>query len=51
MNGYVEAGYAAVTIGLGGYSVWLKSKVKRLRPVKIVSEAEGRKGRTNRNDS
>ncbi|SHE51747.1 hypothetical protein SAMN02745225_00846 [Ferrithrix thermotolerans DSM 19514] len=43
MNGYVEAGYAAVTAGLGSYAIWLSVKSRRLREafvrVKVDDEA------------
>jgi hypothetical protein len=30
VNGYVEAGYLAVALGLGGYTVWLLALGRRL---------------------
>ncbi len=35
MNGFVEAGYAAVAAGLGSYSIWLTAKSKKLRTVVV----------------
>ncbi|ACU53303.1 hypothetical protein Afer_0335 [Acidimicrobium ferrooxidans DSM 10331] len=31
MNGYVEAGYLAVALGLGGYAVWIAALTTRVR--------------------
>lgn len=46
MNGYVEAGYGVVLVGLGGYSAWLtrrSAKMKRvLIPIRVLAEKESK---------
>ncbi|NNN12040.1 MAG: hypothetical protein HKL83_09320 [Acidimicrobiaceae bacterium] len=44
MNGYVEAGYLVVTGVLGGYSLQLANKSKKLkRAVVLVRESSSRR--------
>lgn len=44
MNGYVEAGYLAVFVGLGGYGLWLAALAARIgrRERELARSGRGR---------
>ncbi|MDA8276778.1 MAG: CcmD family protein [Actinomycetota bacterium] len=48
MNGYVEAGYSAVVIGVGGYIAYLTQKQRQLKrllvPIRVDQERRRPKG-------
>lgn len=48
MNGYVEAGYSTVVIGVGGYIAYLTQKQRQLKrlfvPVRVDQDRRRSKG-------
>lgn len=48
MNGYVEAGYSTVVIGVGGYIAYLTHKQRQLKrllvPVRVEQERRRNQG-------
>ncbi len=50
MNGYVEAGYGTVVVGVGGYIAYLMQKQRQLKRILIPVRVDQERRRTRRSE-